>query len=221
MGTGICRCDSALAIWEGPFPGYAHFEDVPNHIGCDLVHYPVMLIVRVFEVAIRRIGTQRFAGFTLCLEHRTDFLTGVLGVPFVDDIKKRSKIAVLLIGAVHAVVDGNESNICAGQHHLGVVTYLEVVSAQSAHVLYDDRTDLALVHKSHKALPIRAVEIGAAVAIVNKIQGVSEAIVISEFLEDSLLIQYGIAIPLQFIVTGQTAVQCRDFIRRNSGGLSI
>lgn len=57
-----------------PFSGYEHFEDVPNHIGCDLIHDPVMFVIRVFDVAIRRIGTQRFAGFTLCLEHRTDFL---------------------------------------------------------------------------------------------------------------------------------------------------
>ena len=82
-------------------------------------------------------------------------------------------------------------------------------------------TDFALVYKSHQALPVRAVEVGAAVSIVNKIQGVSEAVVISVLLEDSLLIQYGIAIPLKFIVTGETAVQSRDFIRRNSGGLSI
>jgi hypothetical protein len=41
--------------------GYAHFKDIPNHIGCDLVYDPVMLIVRVFKVAIRGIGTQRFA----------------------------------------------------------------------------------------------------------------------------------------------------------------
>jgi len=128
----------------------------------------MVLIIWVFEVAIGWIGTQRFAGLALCLEHRTNLLTGVLGVPFVDDVEERSKIAVLLIGAVHAVVDGNESDICAGQYHLGVVAYLEVVSAQSAHVLYDDRTDLAFVHKGHKALPVRAVKVRAAVAIVHE-----------------------------------------------------
>jgi len=35
------------------------------------------------------------------------------------------------------------------------------------------------------------------------------------------LIQNGIAIALKFIVTGEAAIQSRDFIRRNSGGLSI
>ena len=180
-----------------------------------------MFIVRVFEIAIRRIGTQRLAGFTLRLEHRSDFLTGVLGIPFVDDVEKRSKIAVLLIGAVYAVVDGNEPDIGTGQHHLGVVAYLEVVSSQSAHVLDNDRADLALVHQCHKALPIRSFEVRPTESIVNEKRGVPEAIVISEFLENSLLIQNGIAIALKFIVTRQTAVQSRDLIRRNSGGLSI
>lgn len=55
----------------------------------------------------------------------------------------------------------------------------------------------------------------------HKEHGVSEAIVISELLEDGLLIQNGIAVPLKFIITGEAAVQGCDLIRCNSGGLSI
>ena len=56
-----------------------------------------MLIIGVFEVAVGWLGTQRFAGLALCFEHRTNFLAGVLSVPFVDDIKERSEVAVLLV----------------------------------------------------------------------------------------------------------------------------
>ena len=64
----------------------------------------------------------------------------------------------MLIGAVHAVVDGNETNICSRQNNLGAETYLEVVSAQSVHVLYDDRIDFSFIYKIHKALPVRRVK---------------------------------------------------------------
>ena len=199
-----------------PISVHAQLENLTNYLGGSFIHYPMVLIVRVFGVAVWRLGTQRFAGFALCLEHRTNFLTGVLGIKFVENVDKRSKITVLLIGTVHAVVDGNKAYICAGKSDLGIETYLEVISSQSAHILYDDRADLAFVYKDHKALPIRSFEGSPTVAIVNEKHRVPEAIFISELLEDSLLIQNRIAIPLKFIVTGQTAVQSRDFIRRNS-----
>ena len=117
-----------------------------------------MLVIGVLEVAVGRLGTQWFAGLALCLKHRTDFLACVLGVPFVDDIKERGKITVLLVCTVHAVVDGYESDICTGQNHLSVVAYLEVVSAQSTHILNDNCSDLTFVHQGHKPLPIGAVK---------------------------------------------------------------
>lgn len=214
---------SATVPWqfEKALSGYAHFEDILDHIGCDIVYDPVMLVIWVFEITIRRIGTQRFAGFAFCFEHRTDLLTGVLGIEFIENIDERSKIAVLLICAVHAVVDGNKADICAGKSHLGVVAHLEVVSSQSAHVLYNDRTDFALVHKCNKTLPVRAVEVRTAVPIVYEKHRVAEAVIISELSKDSFLVKNGIAITLEFIVTGETAIQSCDFIRRNSGGLSI
>ena len=73
-----------------------------------------MLVVRVFEVAIGWIGTQRFAGLAFSLEYRADLLAGILGIPFVDNIEERGKITVLLVGAVHSVVDGDEADIRAG-----------------------------------------------------------------------------------------------------------
>ena len=218
MGSGIF--DFALGEDIGnlrrSISVHAQLENLTNYLGGSIVHDPMVLIVRVFGISVWRLGTQRFAGFALCLEHRTNFLTGVLGVKFVENVDKRSKITVLLIGAVHAIVDGNEANICAGKGYLSVKTDLEVVSSQSARVLYNDRTDLAFAHKGHKALPIRSVEGSPTVAIVNEKDRVSEAIVISELLEDSLLVKDGVAIPLKFIVTGKAAIQSRDFIRRNS-----
>ena len=106
-----------------PLSGNAHTEYFSDHLGGILVHNPVVLVSRVFEVTIRRVGTQGLTGLTFGLKHRADFLAGVLGIPFVDNVEERGKITVLLIGAVHAVIDGDKPDIGAGQYNLGVVAY--------------------------------------------------------------------------------------------------
>ena len=106
---------------RGAIAVHTKLEYFSNHLGGILIHDPAMLILRIFEVAIGRIGTQRLTGFTLCLEHCSDLLAGVFGIPFVDDIEEGSKIAVLLVGTVHTVIDSDETDICAGQNYLGVV----------------------------------------------------------------------------------------------------
>ncbi len=84
-----------------------------------------LLSLDIFDVIIRRVGTQRFTGFALCLEHCTNFLAGVLGVPFVYDIKKRGKITILLIGTIYIIVDGYKANIRTWEYYLSVITHLE------------------------------------------------------------------------------------------------
>lgn len=86
MGSGVF--DFALGEDIGnlrrPISVHAQLENLTNYLGGSFIHYPMVLIVRVFGVAVWRLGTQRFAGFALCLEHRTNFLTGVLGIKFVE-----------------------------------------------------------------------------------------------------------------------------------------
>ena len=77
-----------------------------------------------------------------------------------------SKITVLLISTVNTVVYCNKAYISAWQNYLGVVAYLEIISAQSAHVFDNKRTDLAFVHKANKPLPVRAVKISAAETVI-------------------------------------------------------
>lgn len=83
-------------------------EYLPHHFGGFFVDDPVILILRVFDVAERRNRRQRLSRLPLRLEHRTNLLAGVLGVPLVDDVQKRGENAILLARAVHAVIDGNE-----------------------------------------------------------------------------------------------------------------
>ena len=102
-----------------------------------LVDNPVHLVVRAFDVAVCRIRAEPLAILPFRLEHGAHLLAGVLSVPLVDNIQKWRKIAILMIGAVDTVVDGDEADAGAGKEHFRVVAYLEIIASEAVHILHD------------------------------------------------------------------------------------
>ena len=84
-------------------------------------------------------------GFAFLLHNCFDLFTAVLDIELIDDIQERSKIVVLLIGAVHAAVHGDETDIVFGKKHFRVETDFQIVSADTAHILGDDDTNLIVL----------------------------------------------------------------------------
>ena len=148
----------------------------------------MVLIRRVFYVAIGRICTERLTVLTFGLKHSAYFLAGILGVPFVNDVEEWRKIAVLLIGTVDTVVNCNETDVGAGKENFRVVANLEVISSKAAHVLHNDGADAALLSKRNQTLPVWTIEVRAAVPVINEKLRVAEAIVVSVLLEYGLLV---------------------------------
>ena len=107
----------------------------------------------------------------------------------INDVQEGRKIAVLLVCAVHPAVDCYEAYIGIGEGNLGVVPNLEIISAESAHILDDDGADLSSVHICDQALEVRSVEVRSAPAIVHIELCVSKAIVICVLLQDRFLRQ--------------------------------
>ena len=70
------------------------------------------------------------AGVALDLHHGTDLLAGVLCIPLIDDVPKRSEL-IITLGAVHAIVDSNKVNIMLREHDLGIHAHLQIITAQA------------------------------------------------------------------------------------------
>ena len=196
---------------RGAFPGYAHFEDVTHDGSGLLVYDPVVFILRVLQVTIRRIRTERLSGIALGPEYSFHLLAGVLSVEFIENVDERGHIIINLILAVHTVVDGDEADIVGREHHLRVHADLKVIPAEAAHILDDDDSNLVFIDQAGKPLPIRSGEIRPAVTIVHEVHGIREIVVISVLFEDGLLIHNGVTLPLKVIVTREPAVQGSDF----------
>lgn len=131
----------------------------------------------------------------------------------LDDIQERSKIVVLLIGAVHTAVYGDETDIMFWKKHFRVKTDFQIVSSDTAHILCNDNADLVVLYQFNHAVPIWAVEVSTGVTIVHEKLDVSETLFFCVFLENRLLIDNAVALSCEFIITTQSPVDSSNFVR--------
>jgi len=142
------------------------------------------------------------AGFPFGFEHSSDFLAGVLGVPFVDDVEERGEVAVLLIGAVNAVVDSDEANACLREHDLGIVPDFQIIPTQSRHILDDDCSHHARFHIRNHSIEDRSVEGGTADTIIHLEAEVTKTIVLGVLLQNCFLVDNTVAVTGKLIIAG-------------------
>ena len=114
-------------------------------------------VIRVFHVSVGRISRQMFPGVSLDLHNSTDFFTGILRIPLIDDIAEGSKLIVAL-GAVHPIVYGNKVNIMLWEHDFGIHTHLQVITAEAGHILDDNPFDNSRLHICNHFLETRPIE---------------------------------------------------------------
>ena len=170
-------------------------------------------IVGIFHVAVGRVGGQILTGFAFLLHNCFDLFTAVLDIELIDDIQERSKIVVLLIGAVHAAVHGDETDIVFGKKHFRVETDFQIVSADTAHILGDDDTNLIVLDQLNHSFPIGSVEVGTGITIVHEKLDVSETLFLCVFFENRLLIDNAVALSCEFVITTESTVDSSNFVR--------
>ena len=69
------------------------------------------------------------------------FVAGVLGIPPVHYVEERGEVVILWLVTVHAVIDCNKAYLLLGEQNLGIKADLKIVSAETAHILDDNRAD--------------------------------------------------------------------------------
>ena len=105
-------------------------------------------------------------------------------------------LLLLLIGAVHAAVHGDETDIVFGKKHFRVETDFQIVSADTAHILGDDDTNLIVLDQLNHSFPIGSVEVGTGITIVDEKLDVSETLFLCVFFENRLLIDNAVVSPV-------------------------
>ena len=100
------------------------------------------------------------------LEYSPYLAAGVLCIELIENIDERRHVVLRAVDAVNTVVDGNETNVVVGEYHLGIHTDLQVIASKTAHILDDNRANKPVINHSTESIPVRAVEVRAAVPVI-------------------------------------------------------
>ena len=171
-----------------------------------LVDIPTVLVTRLFLVAIDGTvgsGLTRFAFYT---DGSALFAAQITKIPLVHDIEERCKLIAVLVIAVHAVGNRNKVNSMLTEEYLRVKTGLQIISADSAHVLYDHMGNFAGFNICFQLLPCRAIEIAAAPTVIGVMLDIRVTFLLGIAFEVFFLIDNAVAIANLVIVTGKSLV---------------
>ena len=201
---------------------HAHLKDT-LHNGCRFgVNQPGLRILLVLDVAVRNIGGQRYATFTLCFLHSTDFATGIFGEIFIEPVFDTCHVA---LGAVHVdgivvVIDGDISNTALRECDVDIQSGQCRVSSKSRQVFGDDRTHTTRFDLCKHPLEIGTIiEINTAVAVIHEECGIWEMILLCVLQQDHFLRLYRIRLVCLFavftflqILNRQSAIKGGNFV---------
>ena len=113
---------------------------------------------------------------------------------------------------IHAVGDGDKSDIVLTEHHFRIKSCFKIVAPDSAHILSQNHADLSGFHVGNQVFPAGAVEIAAAPSVVRIVFAVGESMLIGVILQIELLVHDGVTFSVEVIVAGQALVQRRNQI---------
>lgn len=88
---------------------------------------------------------------------------------------------------IHAVGDGDKSDIVLTEHHFRIKSCFKIVAPDSAHILRQNHANLSGFHVGNQAFPAGAVEIAAAPSVVRVVLAVGESMLIGVILQIELL----------------------------------
>ena len=180
----VCLQDTGNPGWANS--GNGQVKNTLDHWCGVLVQYPVVFVLRVGAVAVGRTAQVLAAG-SLCFHNGTNLFAGIFGIKIVKNIANYGKI-VVSFGAVHRIVDGDESHIVAGKDDFRKPADLQIVSAKSAHVLNNPSANQTLLHQGKPLLDPRAVEVRPGVPVVHQHLGIRETVGSGVAAEDVSLI---------------------------------
>ena len=139
----------------------------------------MVLVLRVGAVSIGW-AAQMLSAVTFRPHDRAHFFTGIFGIEVIEQIAERCEIIVTL-GTVHTVMNGDETNIIAWKNQFRVLSYLQIVSTEAAHILDDEGFNQSLFHKGKCFLDAGTIEVRPGITIIHENPDVDEPVFLCVF----------------------------------------
>ena len=206
----IIKKDSGNVI--GTFALDGQLEDTANDRRRFFINMPSVLIPRQLLIAIDGRVSGWLTRFAFDANGGALLATQISQIPLVHYVEERSELIAVLIVAVHSVGNGNEVNAVLTEHHLSVKARLQIISADSAHILYQDVSHLSGFNIRYQLLPRRSVKVSSTPTVVGVVLDIGVSSLCRIAFEVLFLIHDRITIANLVIVTGKSLVQCRNLI---------
>ena len=127
------------------------------------------------------------------------------------DSETGCKVVFRLIGAVHAIVDGNEANAVLREGDLRIEAHTEIVTTHATEVFYKDNAHLTGFNVGNQAFPAWTLKIRTAPTVVRIDRYIRKIPFTGIPREHILLMNDGITVPGKIIVAAQAAIDGGDF----------
>ena len=160
-------------------------------------------MVFIFWIVFITIGnctTASLTRFHSGLENSLDFLTCVLGIPFVHDIQEWGKIIICRSCTVNTIVNCNETDIFLWKQNFRIITNFQIVSTQSAHILHTNSINQSSFHICNQFLEARTVKCNTTIAIISIMPDILQSLCLCIFFQIILLVCDTVGFSLQFII---------------------
>ena len=113
---------------------------------------------------------------------RSHLAADITGIHFVHYIAEGCQL-VFSVSTVNTIVDGDEADVSVREVGVSIVTYLQIISAQTGHILDDQCGYITHVHIFQQLLKAGTVEVRAGIAIIHIVAGIVKAMLLCVFLQ--------------------------------------
>ena len=156
---------------------------------CFFIDQQMVFIFWIMLIPIRNCTTASLARFHSGLKNSFDFLACVLCIPFIHDIQKWCKIIIRWCCTVNTIVDCNETDIFLWKQYFCIISDFQIISSQSAHILYTNGINQSCFHISNHFLKSRTVKGNSAESIICIVPDIRQSLCLCIFFQIILLIR--------------------------------
>ena len=157
-------------VGDGLLAVALHFQlkDGADYHSGILVNDELVLVGRVFQIAVTGKGTEKFSRLALDTELRPQLLGKAAAVRLVHDVLDgdRNIIAQRHVFTVQIVIDRDEPDAHIRENGFQILAGLDIFTAKARQVFYNDAVRLLFSDGIHNALKARPVIVGAGVTVI-------------------------------------------------------
>ena len=157
-------------ISDGLLAVALHFQlkDGADHHSGIFVNNKLVLVGRVFQIAITGKCTEKFSRLALDTKLRPQLLGKAAAVRLVHDVLDGDGniIAQRRVFTVQIIIDRDEPDAHIRENGFQILTGLDILTAKAGQVFYNDAVRLLFTDSVHNAAKARPVIVGAGITVV-------------------------------------------------------